>query len=93
MLVDDVIELRDRYRVQGVVVGGLEGNGGEVGIDRGLVELVRQECGNKMKFVFHKASDQTSSLSSSVKLLSEMGVDEILTQGGKAPALSPTNIQ
>ena len=52
-----------------------------------------KECGGKTKVTFHKASDQTSNLHIAVKTLSQMNVDEILTQGGKDTALSLHNIQ
>lgn len=42
---------------------------------------------------FHKASDHTSKLVNAIKALADLGVDEVLTQGGKGSALSSANIE
>lgn len=45
----------------------------------------------KTKVTFHKASDFTN-LPETIKVLSELKVDEVLTQGGRESALSTGNI-
>lgn len=42
-----------------------------------------RECGGKVKVTFHKASDHTSNLTETLKMLDTIGVQEVLTQGGK----------
>jgi copper homeostasis protein CutC len=67
---EDIIELRDRYQVHGVVVGSLEQHGTELLADTAFMREVAKECGGKTKITFHKASDYTTNLSETIKTLS-----------------------
>lgn len=69
LLLSEVIELKDKFNVHGVVVGSLEKHGEELLVDTKFVSEVVKECGGKTKVTFHKASDLTSRLPKTVKML------------------------
>jgi copper homeostasis protein CutC len=52
---------------------------------------VAKECGGKTKITVHKASDYTTDLPETIRTLSQMGVNEVLTQGGQNGILSLSN--
>jgi copper homeostasis protein len=70
-------------KVKGVVFGllGIDGNIDKVRTSQ-LVQLARP-----MEVTFHKAIDLTHDLMEAVMLLKEIGVERILTSGGKETAL------
>lgn len=67
---NDIIQLKDRFKAHGIVVGGLQKHDDTLSIDRYLMEQVMKQCGKKIKVTFHKASDSTSNLYEAVKTLS-----------------------
>ena len=66
---NDIIQLKDRFKAHGIVVGGLQKHDDTLSIDRYLMEQVMKQCGGKIKATFHKASDSTSNLYEAVKTL------------------------
>lgn len=66
---NDIIQLKDRFKVHGIVVGGLQKHDDTLTIDKYLMEQVMKQCGEKIKVTFHKASDYTSNLYEVVKIL------------------------
>ena len=82
-MIDDIIVCKE-YKVNGVVVGGL--NEKDLKIDEDFLKEVMVEAGN-MKVTFHKASDQTPNLKETLEILGNYKVDTVLTQGGSKPIL------
>lgn len=78
------IALAKRLEANGVVFGILDVNGG---IDRArtreLIDLARP-----MSVTFHRAFDMTADLPRSLEDLCAIGVDRVLTSGGKVTALA-----
>lgn len=78
----DDVDVARRLGASGVVLGILRRDGT---IDRdataSLVELARP-----MSVTFHKAFDQTPDLDEALETLVELGVDRVLTSGGRASA-------
>jgi copper homeostasis protein CutC len=88
LLLEEIIELRDRFKMNGVVVGGLEQQSEQLLIDTAFMEAVVRECSGKTRVTFHKASDLTPDLSQAILSLQKLGVDEVLTQGGRNSIVS-----
>jgi copper homeostasis protein len=84
---EDILKCKD-LSVQGVVFGLLdESMNVDVPRTKQLIELARP-----MKVTFHKAIDESNNLFESVIILKELGVDRILTSGGKKKAATAMKI-
>lgn len=76
------IETFLKLGVSGVVFGSLTADGG---IDREMTALVRNASGDGQA-VFHRAFDLIPCMTEAASILSDLGIDRILTSGGKATA-------
>lgn len=77
------IELCKTIGVHGVVIGALTNHG------RIDLELMKQfiELARPMRITFHKAIDVTKNILKEYKKLQDLGVDYVLTSGGKETAM------
>jgi len=66
----------------GIAVGALAANGQ---VDTAFVSAIRKNVGES-DFVFHRAFDLLPDLVKSASILKDLGVDRILTSGGRATA-------
>lgn len=71
----------------GIAVGALTANGE---VDTVFVSAVRKHVG-EYDFVFHRAFDLLPDLMKSASILKELGVDRILTSGGRGTAWEGRN--
>lgn len=82
-IMKDDIKLIKTTRAEGVVFGVLDkSNHIDINTTRELTELARP-----LKVTFHKAIDEVKDLVHGVKILKEIGIDSILTSGGKVTVL------
>ncbi len=75
-------ELLMRTGMAGVACGALLD---EATIDRSLMHEVRDICADRI-LVFHRAFDQLTNQLAAIEILIELGVDRILTSGGRPTA-------
>ena len=71
----------------GIAVGALTANGE---VDTVFVSAIRKHVGER-DFVFHRAFDLLSDLIKSASILKDLGVDRILTSGGRGTAWEGRN--
>ncbi len=76
------IETFLKLGASGVVFGSLTSDGG---IDREMVSMVRNAAGNN-QVVFHRAFDLVQCRMEAASILSDLGIDRILTSGGETTA-------
>ena len=87
-IMKDDIKLIKTTGAEGVVFGVLDrSNHIDIVVTRELVELARP-----LKVTFHKAIDEVGDLVQGVRVLKEIGVDSILTSGGKITALEGASL-
>jgi copper homeostasis protein len=84
---EDILQCKE-LRAYGVVFGLLDEN---KNIDEERTKLLVQ-LSRPMQVTFHKAIDETVNIMESVALLKEIGVDRILSSGGKKSALEGRKI-
>ena len=76
------IKVCKRLGAHGVVIGALKGKD----IDLEVVQVLLQEC-EGLSVTFHMAFDEIEDKYKAIDKLAELGIDRILTKGGKANAI------
>ncbi|MET4782890.1 copper homeostasis protein CutC [Glaciihabitans sp. UYNi722] len=88
VMLSDIESLRSAAPSAGFVVGALEASGAiDVEASRRLVDA----CGDA-PVTFHKAFDSTRDLSSSLETVIDLGVQRVLTSGGRRTALEGASV-
>jgi copper homeostasis protein len=90
VMVSDIEALRDVHARGGIgfVIGALEPSGD---IDVATTRELVMACAGA-QITFHKAFDGTRNLSRSIEALAELGVDRVLTSGGRRTALEGAGV-
>lgn len=70
--------------VQGIVVGALSSRGE---LDEDFLRSVKALVQDKLSITFHRAIDVCNNLERAIETLTQLGINRVLTSGGKASAL------
>ena len=86
-IMKDDIAFCNETGCEGVVIGGLNQNRS---VDESLIKMLMQEAGY-MDVTFHRAFDDTPNLFESLDTLKELGIQRVLTSGGRGKTIDNIN--